>query len=42
MLQEVSQGSIFPREDGTIIGEHFGPKKALRRQLKHKGMSAKV
>jgi Mannose-6-phosphate isomerase len=24
MLQKVSQGSIFPREDGKIIDEHFG------------------
>ena len=24
MIQKVSQGSIFPREDGKIIDEHFG------------------
>ncbi len=24
MLQKVAQGSIFPREDGKIIDEHFG------------------
>ena len=24
MLQKVSQGSIFPREDGKFIDEHFG------------------
>ena len=24
MLQKVSQGAIFPREDGKIIDEHFG------------------
>lgn len=24
MLQKVSQGSIFPREDGKIIDEHYG------------------
>ena len=24
MLRKVSQGSIFPREDGKIIDEHFG------------------
>jgi probable rRNA maturation factor len=24
MLQKISQGSIFPREDGKIIDEHFG------------------
>ncbi len=24
MIQKVSQGSIFPREDGKVIDEHFG------------------
>ncbi len=24
MLQKVSRGSIFPREDGKVIDEHFG------------------